>query len=211
MNFKYIYVTLFVIEQILYAILAILAYNISEGNTISYALDINIDLTIYYTICIYLLAFERNLCFLVTLKKEKIELIQFLLMNMTLLSMVIISPATYTRSPIIHRDSTIVLIVTHYINESINIFLNVRNSERNAINYFLIMSQIMVFVLTIVSNSCYEYCEPYYRHISEYVLYNLVIFSGVFRLTMATGAPRKKREIFTLWSSNINDLESETK
>ncbi len=167
------YIGLFIIEQILYSVLAVLAYEISGGNTISSALDKSIYLSVYYSICIYLLTLERNYFF-----KDKIN---FVLSNITLLCMELISVASLSRSSEIHYYVSVILIISHYINE---FYLMIDKALIGGFyNYMIVLCQFIVFVLTIIINTCYTSCDDYtFRMISEYIMYNLVIFTGIFRI-----------------------------
>jgi hypothetical protein len=69
-------------------------------------------------------------------------------------------------------------------------------------NYALITLEILTFLTTIVINSCYKFCEDSHKRIvSEYIMYNLVIFTGIFRLINKV---EKKTEL-VLW--DIPELE----
>jgi hypothetical protein len=118
--------------------------------------------------------------------------------------MTVISPASLSKGPQLHTEACIALIVSHYSNEIINIIVHsVYNwKSGNYRNYVLITLEILTFLATVVINSCYKFCEDSEKRVvSEYIMYNLVIFTGIFRLINKV---EKKTEL-VLW--NIPELE----
>jgi hypothetical protein len=203
---KYIFID-FIVEVLLFSLLVYFVVDVTEHHmsrisSISDALRLSDDLTIYYTGIVYLLLMYRNLYEFAICPYERnrawsnskgiwtLIVLRTMVINVFYVSVLLIASITNERNPRMHTELTIVILTCYVSYEALCIVIRIwyctKITGRLRILYMLgLVSEVLLLVGTLVCNLCFinVICEDKpNKNISEYVLYFTFVLSSVYKL-----------------------------